>query len=91
MAYRKDYRQLPNSVKRTLLHRYKECRKCGSTQDLEVDHIIPDFEGGSGAVENLQVLCHTCHMKKTQSEAARARSQYRQNGLYSESHPFDFL
>ena len=40
------------------------CRQCGSTQNLEVDHIIPLARGGSNELDNLQVLCRTCNRKK---------------------------
>lgn len=40
------------------------CRACGSTSDLQIDHIEPWILGGSDADSNLQVLCRTCNMKK---------------------------
>jgi len=44
------------------------CRKCGSTETLQVDHIVPLFAGGDNAKTNLQVLCHHCHKIKTQED-----------------------
>lgn len=41
-----------------------ECQWCGSTEDLEVDHITPISEGGSHDLSNLQTLCAECHAKK---------------------------
>ena len=40
------------------------CAKCGSSQNLEIDHIIPIFLGGSSEIENLQVLCFSCNRTK---------------------------
>lgn len=40
------------------------CRKCGSTRNLEVDHIIPIAKGGKSTMDNLQTLCHRCNVKK---------------------------
>ena len=44
------------------------CRKCGATQNLEVDHIVPVHYGGQSTVENGQTLCHECHQRKTYYE-----------------------
>lgn len=32
------------------------------------DHIIPIHKGGQTVVENLRLLCHTCHEKKSHEE-----------------------
>lgn len=40
------------------------CRECQSTTDLEIDHVVPISRGGSGEIENLQVLCRSCNRKK---------------------------
>lgn len=44
---------------------YYECAKCGSTERLEIDHIIPVSRGGGNEYGNLQVLCKTCNLKKS--------------------------
>lgn len=44
------------------------CVVCGSTKDLELDHILTYYAGGTSEVANLQWLCHKCHQKKTQQE-----------------------
>ena len=41
------------------------CRKCGSTKNLEIDHIFPISKGGKSDFDNLQTLCHNCNMKKS--------------------------
>jgi 5-methylcytosine-specific restriction endonuclease McrA len=40
------------------------CRRCGATENLELDHIIPRFAGGPPTKENAQTLCITCNRKK---------------------------
>lgn len=36
-----------------------------------VDHIVPKAEGGTDDLENLQVICKPCHVRKTAAESAR--------------------
>lgn len=57
------------------------CQPCHRRNELtlakEVDHIIPEFEGGSNDESNLQSICIACHKAKTQQEAGRARNRTR--------------
>lgn len=43
------------------------CCMCGEivTEYHQIDHIIPKRDGGSDAIENLQLLCRPCHSLKT--------------------------
>ena len=44
------------------------CRGCGATSEVEVlhvDHIIPVSKGGTTDMENLQTLCQTCNLGKS--------------------------
>jgi hypothetical protein len=41
-----------------------ECAYCGSTQQIEVDHIKPLSKGGTNDLDNLQFLCKKCNTKK---------------------------
>ncbi|CAN5701647.1 hypothetical protein BH24ACT22_BH24ACT22_21100 [soil metagenome] len=45
-----------------------KCQVCGSTDNLEVDHILPVYLGGEGVLENGQVLCRSCHQAKTRAD-----------------------
>jgi hypothetical protein len=40
------------------------CLRCGSAQDLEIDHIFPVALGGDNAESNLQTLCKSCNSSK---------------------------
>lgn len=42
----------------------RRCVRCGSTERLEVDHVISLARGGSSEVENLQTLCLPCNRAK---------------------------
>ncbi|WKK23045.1 HNH endonuclease signature motif containing protein [Streptomyces olivoreticuli] len=44
------------------------CQRCGSRQQLEVDHIRPVARGGTWALENLRTLCKPCHRNKTSED-----------------------
>lgn len=52
----------------------------------DVDHIVPDFEGGTDDDANLRSLCPPHHRRKTAAEgvAARARNPRRRP---AEQHP----
>ena len=47
------------------------------TLATEVDHVIPQAEGGSEDETNLQAICTDCHKAKTQAEAARGVKRMR--------------
>ena len=38
--------------------------KCGSRENLEIDHVVPLARGGSNRLENLQLLCQDCNRRK---------------------------
>lgn len=40
------------------------CKACGSTNDLEIDHVVPIARGGGDDLDNLQALCGTCNAAK---------------------------
>jgi 5-methylcytosine-specific restriction protein A len=53
---------------RTLARDRFTCQQCGAREHLEVDHIVPVARGGSWELDNLWVLCRTCHKRKTYTE-----------------------
>lgn len=42
------------------------CLRCGTENDITVDHIIPVSKGGQDIKENVQPLCRACNTKKKQ-------------------------
>ena len=59
-------RQIPGDVQREVYERDKgQCTKCGSTENLHFDHIIPFSKGGSSkTASNIQLLCAKHNLKK---------------------------
>lgn len=50
----------------------RRCAECGSTERPQVDHIVPESNGGAPFDEaNLQVLCRSCHHRKTGLESSQ--------------------
>jgi hypothetical protein len=43
------------------------CKCCGSSLNLEYDHITPFSCGGSSEVSNIQLLCQKCNRSKSNS------------------------
>jgi 5-methylcytosine-specific restriction endonuclease McrA len=47
----------------------RNCRYCGSDEEpLHIDHIIPRKRGGTHDLENLQVLCKACNLRKSSKD-----------------------
>ena len=56
---------------------YQEAQRLTSSTGVryDVDHIIPLFEGGMHHPDNLQVITHEQHLKKTSEENSRRQSK----------------
>jgi hypothetical protein len=63
---RSNRRTIPDDVKMLVWSRDGGvCVKCGASKDLHFDHIIPHSRGGGDQAENIQLLCRTCNLKKS--------------------------
>jgi 5-methylcytosine-specific restriction endonuclease McrA len=62
----KARRVIPTSVKLEVCKRDGgRCVKCGATDDLHFDHIIPWSKGGSSnTADNIQLLCGKHNLEK---------------------------
>lgn len=40
-----------------------ECINCGSTDELQLHHIVPLSQGGTNRLSNIVVICSKCHGK----------------------------
>lgn len=57
------------------------CQQCGITlhgDDMHYDHVLPVALGGTNDVENIQLLCFSCHAEKTAQDVARIAKADRQ-------------
>ena len=51
----------------------RACLRCGSVENIEIDHVIPLSKGGSNLFENLQPLCKSCNSSKGNRSCADYR------------------
>lgn len=56
---------LPREIRRAVWERDDgKCVECGSRFDLQYDHVLPHSLGGATTVDNLQLLCQPCNLRK---------------------------
>lgn len=71
---------MPERIRRYIFRNEPLCRQCSMegryTIAVEIDHILPLYEGGSNKVENLQPLCYSCHTMKTSLEKSSRMKAY---------------
>jgi hypothetical protein len=59
-------RFIPTEVKQAVWSRDSgRCVKCGRSENLHYDHIIPFVKGGANSIENIQVMCAPCNFRKS--------------------------
>lgn len=57
--------RIPDTVRLFVWQRDQgKCVKCGSSEKLEFDHVIPIAKGGSNTERNIQLLCESCNRSK---------------------------
>lgn len=63
LVYRK--RKIPKDLRQAVFDRDgRQCVRCSCENDLTVDHIDPEVNGGRATLENLQTLCRSCNSRK---------------------------
>jgi 5-methylcytosine-specific restriction endonuclease McrA len=61
-----DSRYIPSEVVNEVWDRDRgRCVICGSQRQLELDHRIPYFKGGSNTANNIRILCKECNRRKS--------------------------
>jgi hypothetical protein len=56
---------IPQSIRAVVFERDGyQCKHCGATEHLRVDHIYPERHGGTLDLANLQTLCRSCNSRK---------------------------
>jgi len=62
----KASRRIPRHIQNEVYSRDQgKCIECGSRTELQFDHIIPYSLGGANEPANLQLLCKTCNLQKS--------------------------
>ena len=61
-------RRITSGVRKAVWERDRgQCQGCGSTENLEFDHIIPVSRGGGNSMDNIETLCQRCNRSKSAS------------------------
>jgi len=69
--FRLQRKAISKVLREQILKKYGfKCKKCGISENLQIDHIKPYSKGGTNSFNNLQVLCKHCNItKKDKNEA----------------------
>lgn len=59
-----------------IIARDKMCLRCGSTKELQVDHVVSLFLFGKTEWNNLQTLCGRCNRKKGKLDCTDYRPKW---------------
>jgi 5-methylcytosine-specific restriction endonuclease McrA len=51
-------------IRQLVINRDGCCQRCGTEDNLSVDHIVPRKLGGDDSLSNLEVLCASCNSSK---------------------------
>jgi 5-methylcytosine-specific restriction endonuclease McrA len=54
------------------------CLRCGSSEDITQDHVVPLSKGGRNHISNIQPLCRPCNSSKSSSVV-----DYRPDGFFA--------
>ena len=67
-----EYRRLKNrarvhgvSIKELVGLTQNICQLCSTNKNMTVDHMVPQKHGGASSIENLQALCFSCNVWKS--------------------------
>lgn len=61
-----NYRKRIRPWKRQAVYRRDgyRCVRCGSTEELSLDHKVAIKDGGTNGIDNLQTMCRPCNTEK---------------------------
>jgi 5-methylcytosine-specific restriction protein A len=65
--YRARAARITRAQIRAVMERDVHCVACGAL-GTDIDHIRPVSEGGQTEMDNLQLLCHPCHIEKSRAD-----------------------
>ncbi len=52
-------------MRKVLINKDSFCAKCKKNHSLTIDHIVPITKGGKNEKSNLQILCRSCNLLKS--------------------------
>ncbi|MBS1984184.1 MAG: HNH endonuclease [Bdellovibrionales bacterium] len=69
LSARKSAKQRTRYISKAVKHRVwraagGKCAACGSKRQLQFDHVQPFALGGDSTADNIQLLCHSCNLRR---------------------------